>query len=80
MQTQGEKRLTVEEAKDEYEKSEKGIKYQLIEAKIANDNDVKVEMEDVKKVDKEKIKMKMNHYNKSLNGKKIQEKEELSRS
>jgi trigger factor len=62
MQTQGEKRLTVEEAKDEYEKSEKGIKYQLIEAKIANDNDVKVEMEDVKKVAKEKIKMQMMQF------------------
>jgi len=62
MQTQSEKRLTVEEAKDEYEKSEKGIKYQLIEAKIANDNDVKVEMEDVKKVAKEKIKMQMMQF------------------
>jgi trigger factor len=62
MQTQGEKKLTVEEAKEEYEKSEKGIKYQLIEAKIAKDNDVKVEMEDVKKVAKEKIKMQMMQF------------------
>ena len=62
MQTQGEKKLTVEEAKEEYEKSEKGIKYQLIEAKIAKDNGVKVEMEDVKKVAKEKIKMQMMQF------------------
>ena len=62
LQTQGEKQLTVEEAKEEYEKSEKGIKYQLIEAKIAKDNGVKVEMEDVKKVAKEKIKMQMMQF------------------
>ncbi|MBZ9652596.1 trigger factor [Psychroflexus montanilacus] len=62
LQTQGEKELTPEEAKEEYEKSEKGIKYQLIEAKIAKDNDIKVEIEDVKKVAKEKIKMQMMQF------------------
>jgi trigger factor len=62
LQTQGEKQLTEEEAKEEYEKSEKGIKYQLIEAKIAKDNDLKVEVEDVKKVAKEKIKMQMMQF------------------
>jgi trigger factor len=62
LQTQGEKELTPEEAKEEYEKSEKGIKYQLIEAKIAKDNDIKVEVEDVKKVAKEKIKMQMMQF------------------
>lgn len=62
LQTQGEKELTPEEAKEEYEKSEKGIKYQLIEAKIAKDNDIKVEIEDLKKVAKEKIKMQMMQF------------------
>jgi len=62
LQTQGEKQLTEEEAKEEYEKSEKGIKYQLIEAKIAKDHDLKVEVEDVKKVAKEKIKMQMMQF------------------
>jgi trigger factor len=62
LQTQGEKELTPEEAKEEYEKSEKGIKYQLIEAKIAKDNNIKVEVEDVKKVAKEKIKMQMMQF------------------
>ena len=62
LQTQGEKQLNEEEAKEEYEKSEKGIKYQLIEAKIAKDNDLKVEVEDVKKVAKEKIKMQMMQF------------------
>lgn len=62
LQTQGEKQLTEEEAKEEYEKSEKGIKYQLIEAKIAKDHDLKVEVEDVKKVAKEKIEMQMMQF------------------
>ena len=62
LQTQGEKQLTEEEAKEEYGKSEKGIKYQLIEAKIAKDHDLKVEVEDVKKVAKEKIEMQMMQF------------------
>lgn len=62
LQTQGEKQLTPEEAKEEYEKSEKGIKYQLIESKIAKENELKVEVEDVKKVAKEKIKMQMMQF------------------
>ncbi|MBZ9628690.1 trigger factor [Psychroflexus sp. CAK57W] len=62
LQTQGEKQLTTEEAKEEYEKSEKGIKYQLIEAQIAKNNDIKIEVEDIKKVAKEKIKMQMQQF------------------
>jgi len=41
--TAGEKELTSEEAASEYKKSEKGLRYQLIEAKIMKDNDIKVE-------------------------------------
>jgi trigger factor len=62
LQTQGEKQLTPEEATEEYTKSEKGIKYQLIEAKIAKDNDIKIEVEDVKQVAKEKIRMQMMQF------------------
>lgn len=62
LQTQGETELTEEEAKEEYEKSEKGIKYQLIESKIAKDNDIKVEVEDIKSVAKDKIKMQMMQF------------------
>ena len=43
LQTAGEKPLTQEEAKAEYEKSEKGLRYQLIEGKIMKDNDIKLE-------------------------------------
>ncbi|NEV92778.1 trigger factor [Psychroflexus sp. YR1-1] len=62
LQTQGEKPMTPEEAIAEYGKSEKGIKYQLIEAKIAKENDIKVEVEDVKEVAKEKIRMQMRQF------------------
>lgn len=41
--TAGEKKLTIEEASAEYEKSEKGLRYQLIEGKIMKDNDIKID-------------------------------------
>ena len=62
LQTQGEDGMTAEEAKEEYDKSEKGIQYQLIEAKIAKDNDIKVEIEDIKSVAKDKIKTQMMQF------------------
>ncbi len=43
LQTAGEKELTLEEATEEYTKSEKGLRYQLIEGKIMKDNDIKLE-------------------------------------
>ncbi|OSY86862.1 peptidylprolyl isomerase [Tenacibaculum holothuriorum] len=43
LQTAGEKQLTEEEAVAEYEKSEKGLRYQLIEGKIMKDNDIKID-------------------------------------
>ena len=43
LQTAGEKQLTPDEAKAEFEKSEKGLRYQLIEGKIMSENDIKVE-------------------------------------
>ena len=41
--TAGEKELSSEEATAEYEKSEKGLRYQLIEGKIMKDNDIKLD-------------------------------------
>ena len=41
--TAGEKELTPEEAAAEYEKSEKGLRYQLIEGKIMKENDIKLD-------------------------------------
>ena len=43
LQTAGEKELTAEEAVAEYEKSEKGLRYQLIEGKVMKDNDIKID-------------------------------------
>ncbi len=43
LQTAGEKELTADEAIAEYEKSEKGLRYQLIEAKLMKDNDIKID-------------------------------------
>ncbi|MGB1042329.1 MAG: trigger factor, partial [Tenacibaculum sp.] len=43
LQTAGEKQLTAEEATEEYNKSEKGLRYQLIEGKIMKDNDIKLD-------------------------------------
>ncbi|MDG1040793.1 MAG: trigger factor [Polaribacter sp.] len=41
--TAGEKEMTSEEAAAEYAKSEKGLRYQLIEGKIMKDNDIKLD-------------------------------------
>lgn len=41
--TAGEKPLTADEAEAEYKKSEKGLRYQLIEGKIMKDNDIKLD-------------------------------------
>jgi trigger factor len=41
--TAGEKELSPEEAVNEYNKSEKGLRYQLIEGKIMKDNDIKID-------------------------------------
>ena len=46
--TAGEKPLTQEEATVEYEKSEKGLRYQLIEGKVMAENDVKVDFQELK--------------------------------
>ncbi|MBT5645324.1 MAG: trigger factor, partial [Polaribacter sp.] len=41
--TAGEKQLSTEEAAAEYAKSEKALRYQLIEGKIMKDNDIKLD-------------------------------------
>jgi len=41
--TAGEKELTAEQATAEFEKSEKGLRYQLIEGKIMKENDIKLD-------------------------------------
>jgi trigger factor len=62
MQTAGEKKLSVVEAESEYEKSEKGLRYQLIEAKLIEQNDIKIDPTQIKNFAKELIKSQMKQY------------------
>lgn len=62
MQLSSEKKITQEEAQAEYDKSEKGMKYQLIESKIIIDNKLQVNFEDLKGFTTELIKNQMLQY------------------
>lgn len=46
--TAGEKQLTEEEAIEEYNKSEKGLRYQLIQEQIMKENEIKIDFEELK--------------------------------
>jgi len=48
MQTSGKEELTPEQAAEEYEKSEKGIRYQLIEGQIITENKLDISFEELK--------------------------------
>ena len=48
IQIAGEKQLTQEEAQQEFEKSKTGIRYQLIEGKLVEKYDIKIEFQDLK--------------------------------
>lgn len=62
IQMTGEKQLSPEEANDEYEKSEKGLRYQLIEGKIIKDHNIEIQFEDLKEYTREFIKSQMAQY------------------
>lgn len=62
IQNSGEQPLDENQAKEEYEKSEKGLRYQLIEGKLMQDNDIKVDFEDVKESAKSMIKVQMAQF------------------
>ena len=62
IQSSGEKPMTEEEAKVEYEKSEKGLRFQLIEGKIRKDNDIQVSFEELKDHSKNLIRGQMAQY------------------
>ena len=62
MQKTGENKLTSEEAELEYEKSEKGLRYQLIESKIIENNGIKIDIDQIKNFSKELIKNQMKQY------------------
>ncbi len=58
----GEKPMTVEQAGEEYEKSEKGLRYQLIEGKLMTDNSLQVTYEDLKDYTKGFVKAQMAQF------------------
>jgi trigger factor len=62
IQTAGEKELSAEEAQEEYEKSEKGLRFQLIEGKLIQEHNLEVKFEDLKAFAKERIKEQMAQF------------------
>jgi trigger factor len=62
MQTSGETPLDSDQAKEEYEKSEKSLRYQLIEGKLITDNDIQVTMDDIKNHARDMIKSQMAQF------------------
>jgi len=58
----GEKPMTVEQAGEEYEKSEKGLRYQLIEGKLMTANSLQVTYEDLKDYTKGFVKAQMAQF------------------
>jgi trigger factor len=62
IQSAGENPLTAEQAEEEYAKSEKGLRYQLIEGKIITDNNLQITFEDLKSYTTELIKKQMAQF------------------
>ena len=62
IQLSGENSLSDDQAKEEYDKSEKGLRYQLIEGKIIKENDLQVQLEELKEFAKGFIKSQMAQY------------------
>jgi len=60
--TAGKKQLTPEQAAEEYSKSEKGLRYQLIQEKILKDNDIKLDYEELKEYAKGFIRTQMAQF------------------
>ncbi|WP_308991370.1 trigger factor [Mariniflexile litorale] len=62
MRTAGEQPLDSDQAKEEYEKSEKSLRYQLIEGKLITDNNIQVTMDDIRDHSREMIKAQMAQF------------------
>ena len=62
LQTTGEKKLSAEEAKFEFERSEKGLRFQLIEGKALAQNNIQITFEDLKAYTSRAIRAQMAQY------------------
>jgi trigger factor len=62
LQTVGEKKLSPAEAEVEYARSEKGLRFQLIEGKALSQNDIKITFEDLKSFTTKNIRQQMAQF------------------
>ncbi|MEM9141789.1 MAG: trigger factor [Bacteroidota bacterium] len=62
IQMTGEKELTAAEATEEFEKSEKGLRYQLIEGKIVKDHNLDIQFDELKEFAKGFVKSQMAQF------------------
>ena len=62
MQTAGEERMDADQAREEYEKSEKSMRYQLIEGKLIEGHKLQVTFDDLKDFSKDMIKVQMAQF------------------
>ncbi|MEM9685573.1 MAG: trigger factor, partial [Bacteroidota bacterium] len=62
IQTTGENPLTEDEAEEEYKKSEKGMRYQLIENKIIDKNNLYIQPDELKTFAGDFVKMQMSRF------------------
>ncbi len=62
LQTAGEKQLTAEEAEKEYNRSEKGLRYQLIEGKALAQNNIQITFDELKAFTSRIIKQQMAQF------------------
>ena len=72
MQTSGKEELTAEQAAEEYEKSEKGIRYQLIEGKIISENKLDLSFEELKEYAGTLVANQMRQYGQAPDKKQIE--------
>ncbi len=64
MQTAGEEQLDEEQAKEEFERSEKSLRYQLIEGKLIEAHNLQVNFDDLKEYARQMIKNQMAQFGK----------------
>lgn len=62
IQTAGEEVIDENQAKEEYEKSEKSMRYQLIEGKLITENNLQVNFDELKEYSKEMVKGQMAQF------------------
>ena len=73
MQSSGKEELTAEQAAEEYKKSEKGIRYQLIEGKIISENKLDLSFEELKDYAGTLVANQMRQYGQTPEDKQIEE-------